>query len=164
MAAIVLTGTDTVKSVIVISDKTVSPFWVFPYPILKCLLDSFLLCLCCRRFLCIEHRFFVALFIIHIVKDTNITQVQSILNNAVGRSPLCTVGAVCLDIIEVGAFVLNKPIAVKLGVAHLDFSSGVLRRSKQLHNKLLNILLRYPSRSQTDGDFGSGQVFRNDLF
>ena len=164
MAAVVLTGTDTVKSVIVITNKAVSPFWVFPYPIRKRLLDSFLLCLCRRCFLCVEHRFFVAVFIIHIVKDTDITQVQSILNNAVGGSPLCTVGAVCLDIIEVGAFVLNKPIAVKLGVAHLDFSSGVLRRSKQFHNKLLNILLRYPSRSQTDGDFGSGQVFRNDLF
>ena len=38
--------------------------------------------------LCVEHRFFVAVFIIHIVKDANITQVQSILNNAVGGSPL----------------------------------------------------------------------------
>ena len=164
MAAIVLTGTDTVKSVVVIADKAVSSFWVFPYPIRKRLLDGFLLCLCCRRFLCVEHRFLVAVFVVHIVKDTNITQVKSILNDAVGGSPLCSVGAVCLDIIEVGTFVFNKPITVKLGVSHLDFSSGVLRRGKQLHNKLLNILLRYPSRSQTNRDFGSGQVFRNDLF
>ena len=83
MTAVILTGTDTVKSVVVISDKAVSPFWVFPYPIRKRLLDSFLLCLCCCCFLGVEHRFFVAVFIVHIVKDTDITQVQSILNNAV---------------------------------------------------------------------------------
>ena len=118
MASVIFTGSDTVKSIIVIADKTVSPFWVFPYPILECLLDSFLLCLCSRGFLCVEHRFFVAVFIIHIVKDTDVSQVQSVLNNAVGGSPLCTVGAVCLDIIVVGAFILNKPVAVILGIAY----------------------------------------------
>ena len=54
---------------------SVSPFWVFPYPILKRLLDDFLLRLCRRGFLCIEHRFFIAVFVIHIIKDTGVTQV-----------------------------------------------------------------------------------------
>ena len=54
MASVIFTGSHRVKSVVVITDKTVSPFWVFPYPILKCLLDDFLLRLCRRSFLCIE--------------------------------------------------------------------------------------------------------------
>ena len=75
MASVILTGSHRVKSVVVITDKAVSPFWVFPYPILKRLLDDFLLRLCRRSFLCIEHRFFIAVFIIHIIKDTGVTQV-----------------------------------------------------------------------------------------
>ena len=35
MASVILTGSHRVKSVVVITDKAVSPFWGFPYPILK---------------------------------------------------------------------------------------------------------------------------------
>ena len=75
MASVILTGSHRVKSVVVITDKAVSPFWGFPYPILKRLLDDFLLRLCRRGFLCIEHRFFIAVFVIHIIKDTGVTQI-----------------------------------------------------------------------------------------
>ena len=75
MASVILTGSHRVKSVVVITDKAVSPFWVFPYPILKRLLDDFLLCLCRRGFLMVEYCLFVAVFVIHIIKDTGVTQV-----------------------------------------------------------------------------------------
>ena len=75
MTSIVLTGTDRIKSVIVIPDKAVSPFWVFPYPILKRLFDCFLFCLCRRGFLCVEYSFFVSVLIIDIIKNTGITEI-----------------------------------------------------------------------------------------
>ena len=75
MAPVILTGTDAVKRVVVIADKAVSPFWVFPNPILKRLLDGLLLCLCCGGFLMVEYRRLFAIFIIHIIKNAGVTQV-----------------------------------------------------------------------------------------
>jgi len=63
MPPVILTGSFAVKGVVVIADKAVSPLWVFPNPVLERLLDNFLLCLCCRGFLVVEYRFFVAVFI-----------------------------------------------------------------------------------------------------
>lgn len=75
MPPVILTGSFAVKGVVVIADKAVSAFWVFPNPVLERLLDNFLLCLCRRSFFCIEHRFFIAVFVIHIIKDTGVTQI-----------------------------------------------------------------------------------------
>ena len=75
MTSIVLTGTDRIKSVIVIPDKAVSPFWVFPYPILKRLLDDFLLCLRRRGFLCVEYSFSVSVLVIDIIENTGVTEI-----------------------------------------------------------------------------------------
>ena len=75
MASVIFTGSHRVKSVVVITDKAVSPFWGFPYPILKRLLDDFLLRLCRRGFLCVEYGFFVSVLVIHIIKNTGITEI-----------------------------------------------------------------------------------------
>ena len=122
MASVILTGADRVKSVIVGTDKAVSAFGVFPNPILKRLLDNFLLCLCRCGFLMIKYCFSVAVFVQNIVKDTHISQIQRVLDNTIGGSPLCTVGAVRLDIAVIGTLILNKPIAVHRCVAYLDFA------------------------------------------
>ena len=66
MPSVIFTGSFAVKGVIVITDKAVSAFWVFPYPILKRLLDDFLFRLCRRGFLMVEYRFFVAVFVVNI--------------------------------------------------------------------------------------------------
>ena len=120
MASVILTGSHRVKSIVVITDKAVSPFWVFPYPILKRLLDGFLLRLCRRGFLVVEYCLFVAVFVVNIVKDTHITQIKRVLDNTIGGSPLCTVGAVRLDISVIGTLILNKPIAVNRGISYPD--------------------------------------------
>ena len=122
MASVILTGSDRVKGIVVGTDKAVSAFWVFPYPVLKRLLNDFLLCLCRCGFLMVEYCLFVTVFVIHIVKDTHITQVQRVLNNTIGGSPLCTIGAVRLDISVIGTLILNKPVAVHRCVAYLDFA------------------------------------------
>ena len=72
MPPVILTGSFAVKGVVVVADKSVSAFWVFPNPILKRLLDGFLLCLCRRGFLVVEHRFFIAVFIINIVENAGV--------------------------------------------------------------------------------------------
>ena len=75
MASVILTGTNGIKSIIVIPDKAVSPFWVFPYPILKRLFDDFLLCLCRRGFLCVEYSLSVSVPVIDIIENTGITEI-----------------------------------------------------------------------------------------
>ena len=75
MTSIVLTGTGRVKSIIIIPDKAVSPFWVFPYPVLKRLLDDFLLCLRRRGFLCVEYCLSVSVLVIDIIENTGVTEI-----------------------------------------------------------------------------------------
>ena len=75
MASVILTGADRVKSIIVIPDKAVSPFWVFPYPVLKRLLDDFLLCLRRRGFLCVEYSLSVSVPVIDIIENTGVTEI-----------------------------------------------------------------------------------------
>ena len=164
MASVILTGADRVKSVIVRTGKAVSAFGVFPNPILKRLLDNFLLCLCRRSFLVVEYCLFVAVFVVNIVKDTHITQIQRVLDNTIGGSPLCTVGAVRLDISVIGTLILNKPVAVYRRIAYLDSACRIARWGQQLYNKPLNILLRYPSSTKPHGDFARTQILWNNLF
>lgn len=68
MPPVILTGSDTVKGIVVETDKAVPALWVFPNPVLKRLLDDLLLCLRRRGFLMVEYRFFVAAFIVNIIK------------------------------------------------------------------------------------------------
>lgn len=71
MTPVILTGSLAVKGVIVVPHKSVSPFWVFPNPILERLLDDLLFRLCRHRFFLVEYGFFVAV-LINIIKDTGI--------------------------------------------------------------------------------------------
>ena len=75
MASVILTGADGIERVVVIPHQSAPACRVFPDPILKCLFDCFLLCLRCRGFFGIEYGFFISVFIIHIIKNTGITQV-----------------------------------------------------------------------------------------
>ena len=79
MASVVFTGTDGIKCVIVVAYKPVPPLWVFPYPVLKRLLYHLLLCLRRRGFLMVQHGFFIVVFVINIVKDAGVTEIQSCL-------------------------------------------------------------------------------------
>lgn len=75
MASVILTRADGIECVVVIPHQSAPSCRIFPDPILKCLFDSFLLCLRCRGFFGIEYGSFIAVFIIHIIKNTGITQV-----------------------------------------------------------------------------------------
>ena len=75
MPPVILTGSFAVKGVVVIADKAVSPFWVFPNPVLERLFYHLLLRLCRRGFLVVEYRFFIAVFIINIVENASVFQI-----------------------------------------------------------------------------------------
>ena len=128
MAAVILTGSDRVEGIVVIADKAVSAFWIFPYPVRKRLFNHFLLCLRRRGFLVVKYCLFIAVFVIHIVKDTHIPQIQRVLDNTIGGSPLCAVGAVRLDISVIGTLIFDKPVAVNRCVAYLDPALRIARR------------------------------------
>ena len=55
--------------------KVLSPFGILPYPISKCSLYRLLLLLCYSGLLMIEYRDLIAFFVIHIIKDTGVTQI-----------------------------------------------------------------------------------------
>ena len=108
MASVIFTGSDRVKCVIVVTYKAVSPLWVFPNPVLKRLLYHLLLCLRRRGFLMVQHRFFIVVFVINIVKDAGVTEIQGVLHDAVCACPLRAVSAVRLDIPNVGTLILSR--------------------------------------------------------
>ena len=60
-------------------------------------------CLRRRGFLMVQHRFFIVVFVINIVKDAGVTEIQGVLHDAVCARPLRAVSAVRLDIPNVGA-------------------------------------------------------------
>ena len=72
MASIILTGSDAVELLIVELAKPFPSFRVRPYPVLKFLLNHFLLRLSNRCFLFIQDSLFLSLIIFDIIKDTHI--------------------------------------------------------------------------------------------
>ena len=69
---IIFTGSHGVKGVVVVADKAVPALWVFPYPVLECLLYHLLLCLCRRGLLGVEHRLFAAVLVINIIENAGV--------------------------------------------------------------------------------------------
>ena len=55
-------------------------------------------------------------------QDTGVTEIQSVLYDAVGTRPLCAVGAVRLDIPNVGTLILDEPVAVICRVAYFQLA------------------------------------------
>ena len=152
MAAVILTGTDRVKPNIVDFTQVVTPFGVFPYPILKGLLDWRLLLLSDGGFLDIQLCNLVTVFILNIIKDTHITQIKRILNNFISADTACTIGVGSLNAL-IGALALNIPLTRKIWIFDLDFALRIIIRRKKLKHKLLDILFGYPSRAELYGNF-----------
>jgi len=72
MASIILTRSDAIEFLIVGFAKPFPSFRVRPYPVLKFLLNHFLLRLSNRCFLFIQDSLFLSLIIFDIIKDTHI--------------------------------------------------------------------------------------------
>ena len=75
MLAVILTGTHRIELLVIQLAKPVTSFLVFPYPVGKSVLYKLLFALCNGSFLFVQHRLFIAVFVLHIIKDTHITEV-----------------------------------------------------------------------------------------
>ena len=83
MAAIILTGSGGVEKLIVLRNQCFTTAGVFPYPILKRILDCLLFLLCQSGFLFIQDTLLLAICIFDGVIDTNVFQVQRFFQNAI---------------------------------------------------------------------------------
>ena len=164
MTSIVFTGANTVELLVIELAQSLTAFRICPYPILKTLLDKFLLRLSDSSFFFVQHGFLFTVRFFNIIEDTNILQVQSFLNDLVSVDTACAVGVVRFDISSVIGLALNIPFSRVLREVELDIPLCISRSSQELKDKLLNDFRGQPSCTKTDRDFACGQVFRLHLF
>ena len=155
-----LAGAYAVELLVIELAKPFAPIWVFPYPFLKFTADLFLLALRNRGFLFVQHRFFITVFILNIVKDAHILEIEGILDNVVRIHSGGAVYAGCFDISFSVRLICNPPLPRNRFKLHLHPVLIVVRDFKQLKNKCLYIFRRNPSGTEPDPDFRRYQVFR----
>ena len=160
VAPVILTGPYAVELVVVEPCQTLPPGWVFPNPVLERLLDKLLLALGDSRFLFVQDRNAVAVFVLHIVKNTQIPEVQGFLYDLVAIDTGGAVGVLRLDIAPVGKFVFDIPCAGVLGVMAAYHPPTAERSPEQFIDKLVNDLCGEPGSPQPDGNLAGGQVHR----
>ena len=160
VAPVILTGPYAVELVVVEPCQTLPPGWVFPNPVLERLLDKLLLALGDSRFLLVQDGNAVAVFVLHIVKNTQIPEIQGFLYDLVAIDTGGAVGVLRLDIAPVGKFTFDIPCAGVLGVmaAYHPLTAG--GSPEQFIDKLVNDLCGQPGGPQPDGDLAGGQVHR----
>ena len=160
MTSVVLTGTQAVEFIVVKATESFSALRVRPNPILKALLDQLLLCLCDCCFLLVQDGFLFAVCVLHIVKDTDILQVQRFLDDLIGVDTLRAIGAVRLHIAAVIGFALNVPFAGIGGEVNLDIPLCVPRCPQELEHKLFHNIRGQPSCSKANSNLAGCKVFR----
>ena len=160
VAPVILTGPYAVEFVVVEPRQPLPPGRVFPYPVLERLLDKLLLALGDSRFLLVQDGNAVAVFVLHIVKNTQIPEIQGFLYDLVAIDTGGAVGVLRLDIAPVGKFTFDIPCAGVLGVmaAYHPLTAG--GSPEQFIDKLVNDLCGQPGGPQPDGDLAGGQVHR----
>ena len=100
------------------------------------------------------------MFVLHIVKNTQIPEVQGFLYDLVAIDTGGAVGVLRLDIAPVGKFVFDIPCAGVLGVMATYHPPTAERSPEQFIDKLVNDLCGEPGSPQPDGDLAGGQVHR----
>ena len=162
MLAVVFTGTAGIEGFVVDGAQPFPAVDVFPNPLGKPLLDKLLPVLGDSGFFFVEHRLFIAMFVLDIIKNPHILLVQGLLQDVVGAHALGAVGGVSLDIGPVKVFLGDIPLAGGLGAQDFDTILGLPIGSEQLHHKLLIYVDRNPIRANTHTDLPSAQVVRLD--
>ncbi len=123
VSSIILTGSQCVELLIVELAQPFSSRLVFPNPVLKRLLNQFLLTLCNCCFFLIQDRYSFSVFVFHIVENTHIPQIQCILNDLISIYTICTIGADRVDIAAVIGLALYIPPAGVGGKMNLHCST-----------------------------------------
>ena len=159
-----LAGTNAVELLIIELAKPFAPIGVFPYPFLKFTADLFLLALRNRGFLLVQHRFFITVFVLNIIKDAHILEIEGILDNVVRIHSGSAVYAGRFYISFSVRLICNPPLSRNRFKLHLHTILIVVRNFKKLKNECLYIFRRNPCGTEPDPDFRRCQIFRLYLF
>ena len=111
MTAIILTGTVAVEQNIIGLTDGFAPIRVFPDPLSKSVFNEFLLALGDSSLFLIQNGNSAPFFIVLVIKNADILQVQGVLNDLIGIDALGAVGADGLDIAAIRAFTFDTPLA-----------------------------------------------------
>ena len=158
MTAIILTGTVAVEQNIIGLTDGLAPVRVFPNPLGKSLFNEFLLALGDGRFLLVEDSGFPAIGIVHIIKNADIFQVQSVLDDFIGVNAFGAVGTDGLHIATIRAFTFNAPLAGDTGIVDLHAPLGAAGCSQRFEDKPADIFGVQPCSAQPDGDLAGSEV------
>ena len=160
VSAAELTRAYAVKLLVIELAKPFAPIWVFPYPFLKFTANLFLLALRNRGFLLVQHRFFITVFILNIVKDAHILEIERILDNVVRIHSGGAIYAGRFDISFSVRLICNPPLPRNRFKLHLHTVLIVVRDFKQFKYECLYIFRRNPCGTEPDPDFRRCQIFR----
>ena len=161
MTAIILTGSGGVKEFVVLCDQSFTAARVFPYPILKRILDCLLFLLCQSGFLFIQDTLLLTVRIFDGVIDTNIFQVQRFFQNTIGIGTVSTIGHIRSHIVVAwGTFTIDTPFCGHFRELDLNGTAQVIRGFKGFLHELLDIVGINPSSTQTHINFRRIQVLR----
>ena len=135
---VIFSGTQIVEPFVVERCQPFPAVRVFPNPVLECLFDLRLFPLDNGSFLLVEYRFSLAIHL-HIVKDLDLPEIQTVLQNVIPADALGAIGGRCINAAAVHGPSLDLPRASVGRIVYLDPRPHVPRWLQQFPHKLLYI-------------------------
>ena len=161
MGTIVLTGTGTVEQFVILFHKFRTAIRVFPHPVLERILNGLLFLLGEGGLLFIQNPLLLAVCILHGIVDTDVPQIQRILQNPVGVGSAGAVSHIGMDIIPARCTLTGDlPLCRHGREFHLDVPAQIKRRFKGFFHKLLDIIPIDPCGTKAHINLRRIQVFR----
>ena len=136
--AVIFSGAQIVEPLVVERCQPFPAVRGFPNPVLKRLLDLRLFPLGNGSFLFVEYRFSLTVHL-HIVKDLDLPEIQTVLQNVIPADALGTIGGRCVNAAAVNRPAFNLPCTGVGGIVCFDPRPHVPRWLQQLPHKLLYI-------------------------
>ena len=161
VGAIVLTRTGTVEQLVILFHQVRTAIRVFPHPVLERILNGLLFLLGEGGLLFIQNPLLLAVCILHGIVNTNIPQIQRILQNSVGIGTAGAVGHIGMNIIPARCTLAgNLPFCRHGREFHFNISAQIERRFKGFFHKLLDIIPIDPCGTKAHINLRRIQVFR----
>ena len=161
MRTIILTGTSAVEQLVILFHKFRAAIRVFPHPVLERILNGLLFLLGEGGLLFIQNPLLLAVCILHGIVNTNIPQIQRILQNSVGIGTAGAVGHIGMNIIPARCTLAgNLPFCRHGREFHFNISAQIERRFKGFFHKLLDIIPIDPCGTKAHINLRRIQVFR----
>ena len=141
VGAIVFTRAGRVEQFVILFYQRDAPLGVLPDPVGESILDDLLFLLRQHGLPLVQHTLGLAVGILDGVVDTDIFQVQGLLQNLVGVGTGCAVGLGGDNVTPSGCcFALHTPFCGIGRISHLDRMAQIVGNLESLGHKLLNNL------------------------